>query len=99
MSSSGETQKLKTPRTKTSPKNGEKSDSEEDKPVTIRAPRKKLERESEDSTQVTKEKPEKELPAEKKRDGPNYKDLWESAVKKGLIVDELKSRSLFTVSL
>lgn len=95
MSSSGETQKLKTPRTKTSPKNGEKSDSEEDKPVTIRPPRKQIEKESEDSTQVTKEKPEKELPAEKKRDGPNYKDLWESAVKKGLIVDELKESKPF----
>ena len=95
MSSSGETQKLKTPRTKTSPKNGEKSDSEEDKPVTIRAPRKQIEKESEDSTQVTKEKPEKELPAEKKRDGPNYKDLWESAFKKGLIVDELKESKPF----
>lgn len=95
MSSSEGTKKPKNPRAKTSPKNGEKSDGEEDKPVTIRPPRKQIEKESEDSTQVTKEKPEKELPVEKKRDGPNYKDLWESAVKKGLIVDELKESKPF----
>lgn len=95
MSSSEETQKPKTPRTKTSPKKVEESGSDEENSVTIRAPRKKVERESEDSTQVTKENPEKELPAEKKRDGPNYRELWESAVKKGLIADELKESKPF----
>lgn len=91
MSSSDETKSPKSTRTKTSPRKVEESESESEQetPVIVKT-RKLIEGESEDSTRVTKESgPGKELPEEKKREGPNYKELWESAVKKGLIAKDL----------
>ena len=69
---------------------------ESDEEVVVKVKTGKRE-ESSDSVGITKaskmkkEEDEEDLPTEKKRDGPNYKQLWEKGVSIGLINDSIKT--------
>lgn len=80
-------EKPKSPRKETKE---ESSDSEV--VIKTRKPQPEVQEESEDSTPISKAKTQEnvELPAEKKRDGPDYKTLWADAVKLGLIPEDMK---------
>jgi hypothetical protein len=97
MSSDSETNKPKRTTTKTPTKVDSPSSSEEEVVIKVKTSPKETKEVSEDSTPVSKAPAleSAELPAEKKRDGPDYKTLWANAVELGLIPEEMKESKSF----